>query len=269
MFYYASKILWFFLTPSNLIFAILFLGFILVLRKRESASKTGKRMLAFGMLALLLCGLGPVSTILNVPLEKRFKSRHADPLTPPTGIIVLGGAVKSRSPLSSLDMIETNEAGERMTAMLMLANVYPEAKIVFTGGVGDVLDRGIAEADEVKLHVARLGLSPDRMIFENRSRNTVENAVFTRDLVKPKTGERWLLVTSAWHMPRSVGCFRQAGFPVEAYPVDFRSNGWADLRRPFGSIAAGLRTTDTAFREWLGLIAYRLTGKTDALLPGG
>jgi uncharacterized SAM-binding protein YcdF (DUF218 family) len=110
------------------------------------------------------------------------------------------------------------------------------------------------------------GIPRQRVLLEDRSRNTYENALFTRELVKPKPGQRWLLVTSAWHMPRAVGCFRRVGFPVEAYPVDWHT--WPrlhwSLSRSFGGGLAGL---DTAVHEWLGLLAYRVTGRTSALFP--
>ena len=104
--------------------------------------------------------------------------------------------------------------------------------------------------------------------MERRSRNTLENAEFSRDLVNPKPGERWLLITSAFHMPRSVGLFRKAGFAVEPYPVDWRTGDRFDLAA-FSTVGAdGLTRTDTGIREWMGLIAYRLAGKIDQLLPG-
>ena len=83
----------------------------------------------------------------------------------------------------------------------------------------------------------------------------------------PKPGERWLLVTSAWHMPRSMGSFRAAGFPVTAYPVDYRTRGGEDARRGFLHTSEGLRRLDLMVKEWLGLLAYRLSGRTDALFP--
>ena len=86
--------------------------------------------------------------------------------------------------------------------------------------------------------------------------------------MQPKPSERWLLVTSAHHMPRSIGIFRKAGFPVEAHPVDFRTRGWQDLDGPFGSLAAGLARTDAAMHEWAGLFVYWLTERTSELFPG-
>ncbi|MGA8158976.1 MAG: YdcF family protein, partial [Rhodoplanes sp.] len=106
-----------------------------------------------------------------------------------------------------------------------------------------------------------------RLIPEDRSRNTVENAVFSKELAAPKEGERWLLATSAYHMPRAIGAFRRAGFEVEAYPVDWRTRGPADAGRPFQSVADGLKRTDTAVREWVGLFVYWLTGRSSELFP--
>ena len=125
------------------------------------------------------------------------------------------------------------------------------------------------EADGARLLFLGLGLPENRLILEDKSRNTVENAVFTRRLVDPKPGERWLLVTSAWHMPRAMGVFRKAGFQVEAFPVDFLSAGKpADYVRPYRKAARGLDIADDAFKEWAGLLAYYLAGYSDALFPG-
>jgi uncharacterized SAM-binding protein YcdF (DUF218 family) len=102
--------------------------------------------------------------------------------------------------------------------------------------------------------------------LEPRSRNTVENAVFSKAIAQPKPGERWLLVTSAQHMPRSVGAFRQAGFPVEAYPVAWRT----DVHYRFGlslTIGSNLARLDLAANEWVGLLAYWLAGQSSALWP--
>ena len=113
-----------------------------------------------------------------------------------------------------------------------------------------------------------LGIDQLRLIIERSSRNTLENAEFSKTLADPRPGERWLLVTSAFHMPRAVGLFRKVGFPVEPYPVDWRTGDTSSLLS-FSAVATdGLLKTDIAIREWIGLVAYRITGKTDDLLPG-
>jgi uncharacterized SAM-binding protein YcdF (DUF218 family) len=106
------------------------------------------------------------------------------------------------------------------------------------------------------------------LTIERRSRNTQENAEFSKVVAAPKNGERWLLVTSAFHMPRSVGLFRKAGFAVEPYPVDWRAGGPADLLMPHALSIDGLSLVDVGVREWMGLFAYWVTGKTGELLPG-
>jgi uncharacterized SAM-binding protein YcdF (DUF218 family) len=107
-----------------------------------------------------------------------------------------------------------------------------------------------------------------QMLFENRSRNTFENAAFTKELVKPRPGEDWLLVTSAYHMPRAMGIFRAQGMNPLAFPVDYRTYGNGQDFRPLADGSLAIRNFETAAREWVGLLVYRLTGKTDALLPG-
>ena len=96
---------------------------------------------------------------------------------------------------------------------------------------------------------------------------TAENAAYSKALVKPKPGERWLLVTSAQHMPRAMGAFRKAGFPVEAYPVDWRSLPRLRLQFP-ASFSLGLVRSDDTVHEWVGLFVYWITGRSSELLPG-
>jgi len=159
-------------------------------------------------------------------------------------------------------------AADRIVSAATLAHRYPNARLVYTGGSPNVLNNDAKEADYATGLFQGLGIAKSRLTMERLSRNTVENAEFTKDLVKPKPGERWLLVTSAYHMPRSMGLFRKAGFPVEAYPVDWKVGTEEDLLKYYVNANAGLGRIDLGAREWLGLIANRLTGKSDTLLPG-
>ncbi len=161
-----------------------------------------------------------------------------------------------------------DEAAERITVAAELARRYPHARLLFSGGSNALIFNEGPEAMFAVRELEDLGVAPERIKAEDRSRNTIENAVFSRRLVDPKPGERWLLLTSAYHMPRSIAAFRAAGFAVEAYPVDWRTRGPIDAFRPFASLSDGLRRTDTAVREWVGLFAYRLAGKTAELFPG-
>ena len=160
-----------------------------------------------------------------------------------------------------------NESAERLTQGLRLALKHPEAKVVFTSGVGSIWPGGVNAVDPVAAFFADAGVSPDRLVLEGKARNTQENAVYTAAMLGGHLGERWVLVTSAYHMPRSVGIFRRNGFDVIPYPVDYRTRGAIDLLRPFATLGDGLRRTDTATREWVGLIMYRLAGRSGELFP--
>jgi uncharacterized SAM-binding protein YcdF (DUF218 family) len=263
MFYHIAKIGWFFLEPSNVILGsaiagslLLWLGF-----RRLGGGLAG---LAAGL--LLILGLTPASNLLILPLEMRFPvpvldGRKID------GVVVLGGALTERPTLAH-GPAALNESGDRIVAMADLARRLPEARIVFTGGAGVFAGAPLPEGEVLRRKLGEFGLSADRVIIESASVDTHENAALTLELVRPKPGETWLLVTSAWHMPRSVGIFRRQGWPVVAYPVDHRTAGWGDAWRGFWSVSEGLRRADVAMREYVGLLAYRLTGRTAELFPG-
>jgi len=264
LFYVLSKVFWFFATPSNFLCVLALAGVGLTRIKRLRGLSTG--LAALAVLGLLAAGLSPLANWIILPLEDRFPVFQDDG-RPVDGVVVLGGAVQAEESFGR-DQLMINEAGERAIALADLARRYPSARIVFSGGGGTLLADEAPEADALERFLGTLGVAPGRVLFENRSRTTAENAILTRRMIEPKPGERWLLVTSAWHMPRAVGCVRQAGFPVTAYPVDFRTRGRSDLWRSFTFASEGLRRLDTATREWAGLVGYRLAGRTDALFPG-
>ena len=262
MFFVLSKVLGFFTVPSNAVAVICTLGVILLLASRRRA---GASLLALGVVLLLLFGYSPAGNVLLLMLSERFPAWQFDGREP-DGIIVLGGPIDSEAS-AARNALETDSSAERLLAMLELARRFPKARIVFSGGSGNLVLNSVAEAPLAGQLLARFGVAPDRVVLEDKSRTTEENAVFTRKLVSPKPGERWLLVTSAFHMPRSIGTFRRAGFDVEAYPVDWRTRGWIDATMPFDKLSAGLARMDVAVHEWTGLLAYRLSGRSSALFP--
>jgi uncharacterized SAM-binding protein YcdF (DUF218 family) len=264
MFFYASKVFWFFATPSNLLATLVLAGLALALLPRTR--RLGWTIAGGFTLALLVAGLSPLSSLLILPLEERFPPFRDDGGAV-HGIVLLGGAVEADDS-EALGQVSVNEAADRVLATIRLARRYPEARIVISGGSGSLLGRGAAEAPLTARYFEEIGIEPSRILAEDRSRTTAENAAVARALVAPKPGERWLLVTSAWHMPRSVGVFRQAGFPVTAYPVDRRTAGRGHVLRPFAFVSEGLRRLDVAAKEWAGLVGYRLSGRTPEIFPG-
>ncbi len=263
MFYYLSKVFWFLTVPSNVLPTLTCTGILLLCLSRWR--KTGAILSLGSLIVLFACGLSPLANIVLLPLENRFPT-YVDDSRPITGVIVLGGSLMPEDSFAR-NQIVLNEAGERILALGDLARRYPQAKLVFSGGGGTLFRDHVSEAEAIVHFAPSLGLAPDRIVIEANSRTTEENAAFTRRLIQPKPDERWLLVTSASHMPRAIGTFRKAGFTVVAYPVDFRTSGWKDRSRPFAYNSEGLRRLDTGAKEWAGLIGYWLTGKTDALLP--
>jgi uncharacterized SAM-binding protein YcdF (DUF218 family) len=262
MFFNASKIFWLIAEPVSLAIFVGLLGIVLLFTR---FARAGRALMAGAMIALAVGSLTPIGVVLLRPLEDRFPQPSAA-MPPPTGIIVLGGAVDTARSESRRQVYLDADAA-RMTAAVELARRYPNARLVFTGGSAGFPHEGLAEAISVRELWLSLGVPAEQMVFEEKSRNTWENAVFARDLVKPKPGETWLLVTSAWHMPRSVGIFRHVGFPVVPYPVAYRTFGDGREFRVSVSILDRLAMLDLGVREWIGLLAYRLAGKTDALFP--
>jgi uncharacterized SAM-binding protein YcdF (DUF218 family) len=256
----ASKVFWWFAAPANLALAVLLLALLLLALGRRRGA---------GLLMVLLAGFGLALTLLPVrdwvlrPLEDRFALPTA--LARVDGVIVLGGAIDSALSANRGQPV-INDSAERLTVFLELARRYPSAKLVFSGGSAAVFDDSAREADIARDLFQRLGLDPARVIYERDSRNTHENAVLSRRLAEPQPGEVWLLVTSAYHMPRAVGTFRQANWNIVPYPVDF-SVSRSESTAP-GGLLEGLNGFHWGLREWIGLAYYRVVGFTDSWFPG-
>lgn len=261
MFFVLSKTAALLLVPSNLLLLIGLAGLALLAAGRR---RLGKILSLTSLVLFLVFGFSPLGDTLNYVLENRFPvwdpARGA-----PDGIVVLGGVIGPR--MSKVrGQVTLSDAAERVTIIAKLARDYPNARIVFSSGDGSLLGDQPAEADYLYPLLDSFGVPRARVMLEDKSRNTAENAAFVKALVKPKPGERWLLVTSAQHMPRAVGCFRRVGFPVEAYPVDWHTYPrW----RPRFSVqfGGGLASTDFVVHEWEGLAAYWLTGRTSEFFP--
>lgn len=262
MFFSASKIFWLVAQPVSLAFIFAALALVLSFTRWKWPTRIAAGLSA---LILFLSAFTTLGYVLLRPLEAAF----AVPALPPAnvdGIIVLGGGMDSEIN-EARGGYELNRAGDRFSEALRLARVYPAAKVLVTGGIGDLDQQGEPEAVAAQRFFAAMGIDAERILVEPRARNTEENAQFSRALVAPGPGETWLLVTSAYHMPRAVGLFRRADFPVVPWPVDFRGTGSEGFAVTTHQPAENLTVTTLALREWIGLMAYRLTGKIDDLLP--
>lgn len=262
MFFVASKVLWFLAAPVNLLLVTAFIGAVMC---GGRFSRAGQRMAMLAILLLLAIGTLPFGTWLIEPLEDRFPPPPAE-MPAPYGVIVLGGAIDDELGRAR-NQVSLQEGAARLTEAVALARRFPQARLVYTGGSNSLTRTDSAEARDAAKLLAALGVDPARIQLEDRSRNTDENARFTRDLVRPEPSQVWLLVTSAWHMPRAMGLFRKAGFNVLAYPVDYRSEGGIGDWRLNREAWRGFALFDLAVHEWIGLAAYRASGKIDSAFP--
>jgi uncharacterized SAM-binding protein YcdF (DUF218 family) len=265
MLFALSKLAGFLLQPSTL--AMLAMGRGLWLLRPRREGRAGFRYVLLGFAYFVFAGLFPVGNALILPLEERFgKVIPAEVEGRIEGIIILGGFEGGRV-TASRGGLAVNESAERLTEGLRLALAHPEAKVIFTGGVGSLFSGDVEATEPVSRFFRDAGVEDQRILLEGRSRNTYENALFTKAALQPRPGERFMLITSAYHMPRAIGLFRKAGFDVTAFPVDFRTRGSEDITRFFDRVPEGLKRVDLVVREWTGLVAYRVLGRTDDLFP--
>lgn len=262
MFFIAAKLLAFLLTPSNVVPLMMIIGALLTLWKRRSL---GRALICIGLCLAVAIAWTPLAFWLLMPLE----SRHPAPQiqSPVTGIILLGGGVDIAFQPRESGPILTHAAGRLLTTVA-LAHRFPEARILISGGSPELNrqdDR--SEAALTKEFLAQMGINPDRMLTDSISRDTYENASEAAKLLQPKPTDQWLLVTSAAHMPRAVGAFDAMHFPVIPYPADYKTGAEESIARLPDTAAQGWLYCDVATHEWLGLLAYRLSGRISAFLP--
>jgi uncharacterized SAM-binding protein YcdF (DUF218 family) len=259
MFFVLSKVLWIVVQPLNLIALALLRATLGAWRGRAQGARW---ILLLATLALLAPSVLPIDRWLLAPLEQRFVAPNPLPQNI-NGIILLGGA--QRPALTAHWMQpELNASAETLTTFLALARRYPQAKLVFSGGSGDILRQELSEEHTVRLFLKQQGFDDSRVQYENKSRNTYENALFSKRLMQPQQGENWLMITNARTVPRAMGVFRKLGWDVTPIPADHTviPNGeW----QPQLSLAVGFATINEGLHEWLGLVAYYVSGKSSNL----
>ena len=262
MFFLLSKTFGVLVLPTNLLIIAAVTGVLLL---RTQFISLVRKLVTASILLLVICGVSPLGNVLLYPLEQRFPPWNAANGAP-DGIVVLGGSIDADLSAERGTAV-FSRAADRVIVAAELARRYPKARLIFTGGSANLLETDAKEADYVVAVFEALGIPGQRLEIDRRARNTDENAEFSKAIAAPKSGQRWLLLTSAFHMPRSVGIFRKAGFAVEPYPVDWRTGGAVDLLTVSPFVVQGLERTDIAVRERIGLVAYWISGKTSALFP--
>ncbi len=256
-----SRGIWLFLQPSNLFLILLVIGILLVWKNRR---RSGLGLLAFCGVIYMMVMFGPLTNWLLVPLEKRF-SNYTNLIsdTPYSGIIVLGGAERLGFSTKH-NQVALNGGAERLIEAAKLARIFPALPIIYCGGGKN--NDSFSESEVARKFFSEAGIDISRIRFDDRSYNTHTNALEAAKLIQPHETGKWLLVTSAFHMPRAVGSFRTQDINIQPYPVDYRTEvsiimaGKPDAGRNFYEL-------DFATHEWLGLLAYYISGRSEELYP--
>jgi uncharacterized SAM-binding protein YcdF (DUF218 family) len=252
----AAKLLLFVTQPLAWVALLLALG-LLLLHRRE---RIGRRLIGTALGVLLLQGWLPLPDALLRQLERQYPAPAGLDFRHYAGIVVLGGALEPAYIWAGHAQPALNGAAERMTAPLPLLQQYPNLRLLFTGGEGELLAEGMSEAERARRFYLQMGVDPQRLQFESASRTTHENAVLSAKLPDIDKTRPWLLLTSAWHMPRALATFRKTGWNVSPWPADYRTG----LETPWSqySLAQGAVKWHTALHEYLGLFVYQLTGRS-------
>ena len=253
MFFILSKLFWHLAAPSHVLaLLILATALCLVLRWRRPAWIFG----VLTILVLLAAGVSPLPMMAVKVLESQYSRppwpAHVD------GVLMLGAGFDTGL-LRVRHAPQTNDGAYRLVEGYAAARHYPNARIVFSGGSGALRGSRFSEAETARYVLEEMGLDPRRLVLEARSRNTYENIVFTKELVKPKPGQVWLLATSAFHMPRAMAIAKKQGWPMVPWPTDYITA--PDYKGDWLLVADNLGLADYAMHEWIGMLAYRLTGK--------
>jgi uncharacterized SAM-binding protein YcdF (DUF218 family) len=256
-FFIASKVIGALLRPDTwILIALATLVLALATQRRRFALWVSSLSLAM----LLSLTILPLGDLLLQPIETTYPPQPH--LGRVDGIIVLGGGEDLRAS-TYWGQLQFNEGGDRFAAGLVLARRFPDAPLLLAGGSGalrDVAGAEVSEASIAEQFFLDHGITRDRLLLEGRSRNTAENARLSLALAAPQHDETWVLVTSAFHMPRAMRSFEAAGWPaLVAWPVDYRTARFAD--QIGWDLTRNMLNLQTAIREHVGQVAYRLSGR--------
>lgn len=259
--YALTKFLEFFLAPGNALALATSVGALLLWSRWR---KAGLYLTTVSAALLIILLVLPIGDWLLKPLENEYARpdwpRHVD------GIVVLGGGLDPEVVLSRGAPSEDDVEG-RLVAAAELARRYPNAKILFSGGSGAVFDRrAMPEAGVAGIAFAALGVDTKRILYEAKSRNTWENLVFAKRIARSELGEVWVLTTSASQLPRAMEVARRLDWKLLAWPSDYKTARRGEWMSGL-DLADNLQAIEMGLHEWLGIVAYRLSGRAVARSP--
>ncbi len=262
MFWLFSKLFWLVAQPPALIGLLVLVGLVLT---HTRWLRMGRGLTGLGLALLAVFGFTNVGHLMLQPLEARYQRPASFP-TNATGLIVLGGGTVN-DVSKARGAYELADSGDRYVEAVRLALAHPDLKVLVTGGKGSLASGGESDAQSSERLFRAFGLAGPRLLYEDTSRNTYENAVNSAAMLQPNAGQRYVLITSAYHMPRSAALFERAGFAVIPWPVDYHTTGKESLTLSPVHAVDNLDAVNTALREWIGLFVYWATGRIPSPLP--
>lgn len=259
MSFYLSKIIWLIFNPFNI---FIFLTIISLIFYFLYLKKLSIIIFLTNFTCLLTISIFPIGNYLIYKLEKEYHSK----IQPPQnlhGILILGGAT---NPLLFKDHeeISFNDAAERLIEAFHLIKKYKNIKVIMTGGSGLINETEIGHADVAKIFFNKMDLDTSKIIFENKSRNTNENIILSKKIAKPNNDEKWLIITSAFHMKRAILIGQKNNWEFIPYAVDFKSRSKFNFK-PSIYLWSNLSSFQLASHEWIGLVSYFLMQRTDKI----
>ena len=259
MFFYLSKILWFVINPFNFMLFLIFGGLLSHLLQKNLLSKL---FYFIFFIFFIISSVVPTGRFMLHSLEKNFHNQHSLP-NEVEGVLILSGSIDGILS-KEYNTIHLNENAERLFESIALINMYPKAKIIFSGGPAYIFNKKIIQVDLAEEFFSKLGIDTHKINFESRSRNTYDNIFFSKIIANPKPKEKWLVVTSAFHMKRTLNIANKLKWNLIPYAVDFKQTkkfSW----KPSINFLGNIRTFHFASHEWLGLVFYYLTGKSSKI----
>lgn len=263
MFFALSKIFWTLAQPLNALCLLALIGVVV----RFFRARAGQGIMMTALAGILFFGLAPVGPWALTWLERQYPT----PQTLPAridGVIVLGGAFEAYLTQKTGQIVANGDI-ERMLCFVDIAKAHPESKLVFSGGSGDILNPDARESEDAKKFFELAGLQGREILYETKSRNTFENAAYTKEMMTPEQGQVWVVVTSAFHMPRTMGIFGAVGWPVIPYQCDPKTDGTYGFFNRLPNATANFSALNIAIKEMIGLLVYYATGKSAFILPDG
>ncbi len=254
MFFLLSKLLSFLLKPLNWLV-------ILAIFSLSTKNRQRRRISIKALIIILLFFSSPL--IIN-QLAWAWETGRCDPAAitnPYDAGILLGGYVNFNADTPP-GVMNFHQAGNRLTTTLMLYRTGKIRRILLSGGAGRIIGDVPPESGAVRGFLLQCGVPDSAILVENTSRNTRENALFSKRMTDSLgIGNRCLLITSAWHMRRAEACFRKAGFTCDTFGTDFytenRHGNWFDWLEPDWK---AFMKWDSLIKEWVGWLAYWLKG---------